>query len=76
VVKPLKAYIRRHPHSERRRIINENYCHFDYGSFKKGVGQEELGEATTSASTLCKNLISFSLIHVLGLFPSRLCTFA
>jgi hypothetical protein len=76
VVKPLKAYIRRHSHGEKERIISEKYCHFDYGSFEQGVGQGELGEAATSASTFCKHLILFSLINVLGLFPSRFCTFA
>jgi hypothetical protein len=76
MVRPLKSYIRRHSHGERERIISEKYCHFDCGSFEKGVGQGDLGEAATSASTLCKNLILFSLIHVLGMFPSRLCTFA
>jgi hypothetical protein len=75
VVRPLKAYIRRHSHSERERIISEKYCHFDYGSFEQGVGQGELSEFATYSSTLCKHLILFSLIHVLGLFPSRLCTF-
>jgi hypothetical protein len=69
VVKSLKAYIRRHSHGERERIINEKYCHFDCGSFEQGVGQGELGEAITYAYTLCKNLIFFSLIHLLGLFP-------
>ena len=76
MVRPLKAYIRRHAHGEMGGIISEKYCHFDCGSFKQGVGQGELGEAATSASTLCKNLILFSLIHVLGLFTSRLCKFA
>jgi hypothetical protein len=39
VVKPLKSYIRRHLHGEKRRIISEKYCHFECGSFEKGVGQ-------------------------------------
>jgi hypothetical protein len=39
MVRPLKAYIRRHPHGERGGIISENYCHFDCGSFEQGVGQ-------------------------------------
>jgi hypothetical protein len=76
VVMPIKAYIRRHYHGEKGRIISEKYCHFDFGSFEQGVGQGELGEVSTSAFTLCKNLIFFSLIHVLGMFPSRLCTFS
>jgi len=59
-----------------KRIISERYCHFDYGSFEQGFGQGELGEAATSVSTLFKHLILFSLIYVLGLFPSRLCTFS
>ena len=76
VVEPLKAYIRRHSHGERGRIISEKYCHFDCGSFEQGVGQGELGEDATSAYTFCKNRILFSLIHVLGMLPSILCTFA
>jgi hypothetical protein len=65
MVMPLNAYIRRHSHGERERIISERYFHFYRGSFEQGVGQGELGEDATSASTLCKNLIFFSLIHVL-----------
>jgi hypothetical protein len=61
---------------KRERIINEKYRHFDCGLFKQGVGKGELGEDATSTYTLCKNLILFSLIHVLGLFPSRFCIFA
>ena len=57
VVEPLKAYIRRNSHGEKGRIRNEKYCHFDCGSFEQGVGQGDLGEAATFASTLCKNLI-------------------
>jgi hypothetical protein len=76
VVEPLKDYIRRHSHGEKGRIISEKYCHFDRGSFEQGVGQGEIGEVVISTSTLCKHLILFSLIHVLSLFPSRLCTFS
>jgi hypothetical protein len=76
VVKSLKAYIRRHSHGERGRITSEKYCHFDGGSFEQRFEQGDIGEDAKSVSTLCKNLILFSLIHVLGLFPSRLCTFA
>jgi hypothetical protein len=57
VVKPLKAYIRRHSHGERGRIISEKYCHFDRGSFEQGVGQGELGEVVAYASTFCKHLV-------------------
>ena len=60
----------------KRENISEKYFHSDHGSFEQGVGQVGLGEATTSASTLCKHLILFSLMHVLGLIPSRSCTFA
>jgi hypothetical protein len=49
------------------------HSHFVCGSFEKGVGQGELGEAVASTSKVCKYSIKFSLIHVLGLFPSRLC---
>jgi hypothetical protein len=62
-------------HGEKGRIINEKYFHFDHGSFQQGVGQGGLGEAVAYASTFCKDLVFFSLIHVLGLFPSSLCTF-
>jgi hypothetical protein len=76
VVEPLKAYIRRHSHGERGENISEKYFHFDRGSFEQGVGQGGLGEAVASASTVCKHLVMFSLIYMLGLFPSSLCTFA
>jgi len=76
VVEPLKAYIRRHSHGERRGDISEKYCHFDRGSFEQGVGQGGLGEVVASASIVCKHLVMFSLIYMLGLFPSSLCKFA
>ena len=56
--------------------ISEKYCHFDHGYFEKGIGQGGLGEVVASASTLCKHLVMFSLIYMLGLFPSSLCTFS
>jgi hypothetical protein len=76
VVEPLKAYIRRHSHGENVRNINEKYCHSDRGSFEQGVGQGGIGKAVASASTDCKYLVIFSLIYMLGLFHSSLCTFA
>jgi hypothetical protein len=48
---------------KRKRIINKNYCHFDHGSFKQGVGQGGLGEVATTASTYCKYFVMFSLIY-------------
>jgi hypothetical protein len=63
VVKPLKSYKRRHFHGEKKGNISEKYCHSDHGSFKQGVGQGGLGEATTSASMDCKYLVMFSLIY-------------
>jgi hypothetical protein len=64
VVEPLKAYKRRHSHGEREDNIRKKYCHFDHGSFEKGVGQGELGEVDATSSTDCKFLVIFSLIYV------------
>ena len=74
VVTP-NAYKRRHSHGEKEENISEKYCHSDRGSFEQGVEKGRLGEAIASASTDCKYLFMFSLIYMLGLFPSSLCTF-
>jgi hypothetical protein len=63
VVKPPKAYKRRHPHGDREENISEMCCHSDHGCFEQGVGQGGIGEATASASTNCKYLVMFSLIY-------------
>jgi hypothetical protein len=76
MVEPLNSYIRRHSHGKKGRIISEKYCHSDCGSLEKGVGQGRLGEAVAFASKDCKYLVMFSLIYMLGLFPSSLCMFA
>ena len=57
MVRPLEAYIRRHSHGEKGRIISEKHCHFDCGSFEQGVGQGELGEVATFVSTFVSTLI-------------------
>jgi hypothetical protein len=74
VVEPLKSYIIRHYHGERGENINEKYCHSDRGSFDQGVGQEGLGEVSTSASTDYKYLVMFSLIYA-WLVSSSFCMF-
>jgi hypothetical protein len=76
VVEPLKSYIKRHYHGERGENITKKYCHFDRGYFEQGVGQGGLGEVAASASTDCKHLVMFSLIYMLGMFPSSLCIFS
>jgi hypothetical protein len=73
VVEPLKAYIRRNSHGEKKENISGKYCHFDYGSFEQGVGHGGLGEVV--ASTDCKYLVMFSLIYMIGMFTSSLCMF-
>jgi hypothetical protein len=75
MVEPLKAYIRRHSHGEKGENMSEKYFHFDCGSFEKGVGQGEFGEAIASTYTYCKYLVMFSLIYMLVPFPSSLCMF-
>jgi hypothetical protein len=76
VVEPLKSYIRMHSHGEEEENITGKYCHSNRGSFEQGVGQGGLGEAATSTSIVCKYFVMFSLIYMLVLFPSSLCTFA
>jgi hypothetical protein len=63
VVEPLKAYKRRHSHGEKEENINKNYCHFDRGSFEKGLGQGGLGEVVATTSIDCKCLVMLSLIY-------------
>ena len=76
VVEPLKSYKRRHSHGEKEENISEKYCHSDRGSFYQGVGQGGLGEAVAFAYTVCKHIVLFSLIYMLGMLPSILCVFA
>ena len=76
VVKPLKSYKRRHYHDEREKNIKKTYFYSDRGCFEQGVGQGGIGEVVAYVSTNCKNLVMFSLIYMLGMFPSILCMFA